>query len=66
MEKTTIERAIELARSGRFKTVGQIREQLDRELYSSTNDHLQGRATKLQLAALIAAAKDGQNSEDVG
>ena len=54
-QPTTIERAFELAQSGRFPTVTLIRKQLRLEGYQEKS-HLQGRALYSQLRLLIAGA----------
>lgn len=52
-----IERAFQLAKSGRYATVGDIRKQLDREQYASTASYVRGGALLGQLRALIAASR---------
>lgn len=52
-----IERAFQLAKSGRYATVGDIRKQLDREHYASTASYVRGGALVSQLRSLIAAAR---------
>jgi len=52
-----IERAFQLAKSGRYATVGDIRKQLDREKYVSTASYVRGGALVSQLRSLIAAAR---------
>jgi hypothetical protein len=54
-QPTTIERAFELARSGRFSTVTSIRKQLRLEGYQEKSQ-LQGWALYNQLRLLIAGA----------
>jgi hypothetical protein len=56
-QPTTIERAFDLARSGRFSTVTSIRKQLRLEGYQEKNQ-LQGRALYNQLRLLIALQKE--------
>jgi hypothetical protein len=55
-QPTTIERAFELARSGRFATVTSIRKQLRLEGYQEKSQ-LQGWTLYNQLRLLIAAQK---------
>lgn len=52
-----IERAFELAKSGEYATVSEIKKQLDAEHYSSTTSYLQGSSLTGQLRRLIFAAK---------
>ncbi len=52
--KTALERAFELARSGRYPTVDQIRRAISAEGYFQTQ--IEGRELTRQLKALIAAA----------
>jgi len=54
-QQTTIERAFELAQSGRFPTVTLIRKQLRLEGYQEKSQ-LQGRALYGQLRLLIAGS----------
>lgn len=54
-EISTIERAIQLARSGSCHSVDDIRQQLTREGYDSVDNHLQGMTIKKQLTAALAA-----------
>jgi hypothetical protein len=53
--KTAIERAFDLARSGNFSTVDEIRRRLKAESYNE--DQIIGRSLTAQLRALIASAK---------
>jgi hypothetical protein len=57
--KSAIERAFELARSGRFETTTSIRSQLTHEGYS--NDQVFGPALLKQLRALISEASNARN-----
>lgn len=52
-----IERAFQLAKSGEYDTVSDIRKQLVAENYSSTTSYLQGSSLTGQLRRLIFAAK---------
>jgi hypothetical protein len=52
--KTTIQRAFELARSGEFKRIDDIRRQLKDEGYN--HDLIVGRSLLAQLRTLMAAA----------
>ena len=54
--KTTIERAFELARSGQCKTISEIRQQLKIEGYNQ--DRIEGRSLLLQLRTLMAEASE--------
>ncbi len=49
----TVERAFQLARSGRFKTVSEIETALLRERYSGVREHLSGGAIKKDLRAIL-------------
>ncbi|KAF0161412.1 MAG: hypothetical protein FD157_4139 [Rhodocyclaceae bacterium] len=63
-DKTTIERAFELARSGDCRRVGDIVARLDREGYDGRQ--IQGSVLKKQLARLIEEARkadDGRGSK---
>lgn len=53
-DKTTLERAFELAQSGRCKSVQEIRQALKQEHYSL--NQLEGASVKKQLSALIKKA----------
>ncbi len=57
--KSAIERAFELARSGRFETVESIKDRLRREGYS--DGQVFGPLLLKQLRALISEARDARN-----
>ena len=59
---TPLERAFELARSGRVPSVGEIRRQLKREGYEQ--DCLVGRAVTSQLRSIIDATRGGKRNPD--
>ena len=54
---STIERAYELAKSGQFRTISQIREQLRSEGYSAAPAHLTSLTLTAELRRMIAAAR---------
>jgi hypothetical protein len=54
-----IERAFEMARSGRFPDVGKLETALSREGYTGAREHLAGAHIRKQLAALIKKARPG-------
>ena len=56
-QKTTVERAFELARSGSCKDLKEIRRQLQQEKFSRVNEHLAGKQVRHELRRLC---------EDVG
>jgi hypothetical protein len=51
-----IERAFELARSGRFTEVSKLEDALSREGYAGARHHLSGAHTRKQLKAVIKEA----------
>jgi hypothetical protein len=53
---STLERAFELAKSGEFQTVAEIRRQLLQERYDKVLLHLRGPTISRQLKAMITAA----------
>ncbi|MGN6488328.1 MAG: hypothetical protein ACTHLT_10990 [Devosia sp.] len=55
--KTALERAFELARSGHYPTVEHIRRAISAEGYFQTQ--IQGRELTRQLKALIASSRNG-------
>jgi hypothetical protein len=55
--RNPIERAIELARSGRFNAVGEIKAHLKTEQFDGVEDHLRGPGFQRQLRGEIAAAR---------
>ena len=54
--QSTIERALELARAGRSRSIDDIRRTLKSERYEGIDAHLSGTAIKKQLQAAINAA----------
>lgn len=56
---TTLERAFELARSGRFASVSDIRLALRRERFDQVEAHLAGSSIARQLRALCQEARRG-------
>ena len=58
---TTMERAFDLARSGKFTTLTEIITTLDREGYSASQ--IQGPLLKRQLTDLIKAARQDPGAE---
>lgn len=57
-DKSTVERAFELAREGSCRSVADIRKQLAAERYESVQAHLTGTAIVGQLKALLKARSD--------
>ncbi|OJU07865.1 MAG: hypothetical protein BGN86_09230 [Caulobacterales bacterium 68-7] len=55
--KSIIERAHEMARTGAFATMTEIKAALKREGYSGLGPHLDGKATKDHLKEMMRAAK---------
>ena len=53
---TTIERAFELAASGKVGSLAELRRQLTREGFALANAHVQGAALTKQLGAMIRQA----------
>lgn len=62
----TVQRAFELARSGGYASVAEIRAQLIRERFTSVNEHLTGPSLRRDLAKLCKDARAGvvQPDED--
>jgi hypothetical protein len=56
---TTIERAIELAKSGRCASIDDIRRVLKAERYEAVDANLSGHFTKRQLVGLMTQARSG-------
>jgi hypothetical protein len=54
--RSTLERAFELAREGRCRSVGDIRRKLSAERHDRVEDHLSGTAIRKQLRLAIATA----------
>jgi hypothetical protein len=57
---STLERAFELARTGEYAGVNEIRAQLKREQHESVDAHLAGPSLSRQLKALCEAAQQGR------
>jgi len=63
VRKSTVERALEIAREGQCFTVQQIRSQLAVEGYPAIHAHLEGAAIGEQLrAAMQEAAASGEDN----
>jgi hypothetical protein len=58
---TTVERAFEVARSGRVRTITEIRAQLVREGFEKAHAHLNGTGLQKQLRALLKTPQDEVN-----
>ena len=56
-DKTAIERAFELARSGKYKAIGEVRRALSREGY--VDSQISGPALLKQLRLCIVSARQG-------
>jgi hypothetical protein len=56
MQRTTIERAFDLARSGECRTLDELKQRLRRERLESVDFHLAGKLTKSQLIQLMTQA----------
>jgi hypothetical protein len=56
-DKSTLERAFELAREGRCHSIDDIRRALTRENYNDVQAHLTGPTIARQMRALIDAAR---------
>ena len=56
MQRTTIERAFDLARSGECRTLDELKQRLRRERLESVDFHLAGKHTKSQLVQLMTQA----------
>ena len=56
MQRTTIERAFDLARSGECRTLDELKHRLRQERMESVDFHLAGKLTKSQLSELMARA----------
>ncbi len=56
MEKTTVERAFELAREGACQSLTDIRRELSREKFANIDSHLDGRSLRTQLKTLMKVA----------
>lgn len=60
-DPSTIERAIQLARTGQFRTIGALKDALRGENMEGVDAHLAGVSIRRQLVGLMesAASKDG-------
>ena len=58
--KSTIERALELAGTGRFRKIEEIRNELVRERFDDVDRHLWGAMTRRQLLEAAAKAREQQ------
>jgi hypothetical protein len=63
-QKSTLERAFELARSGECASTAEIRLRLKRERFDSVEAHLQGPAINRQLRLLCEEARRTQQGAD--
>ncbi|MDQ2893414.1 MAG: hypothetical protein M3R64_10065 [Pseudomonadota bacterium] len=54
---STLERALQLARSGKCRSVNDVRQTLRREGYDAVHQHLNGAAINRQLTDLLAEAR---------
>jgi hypothetical protein len=59
----TVERAYQLARSGKFKTVSEIETALIRERYEGVREHLSGGTLRKELKALVSPPKPADQRE---
>lgn len=60
---STLERAFELARSGRFASVADIASQLTREQHSSVQQHLSGHTIRRQLVKMCTESRKAKGAE---
>ena len=60
IERQVLERAFELARSGRFLSTKELLKALAAEGYAKGDAHLQSPSVRLQLRRLCAAARAGE------
>ena len=61
-DMTTIERAFELARSGEFASVGEIKRRLKEERFDAVEAHLQGPSISRQLKRLCDSARASESA----
>ena len=59
MQRTTIERAFELASSGECRTMDELKRRLRREQLEAVDFHLAGKSIKAQLNELMTQARAG-------
>jgi hypothetical protein len=64
--KSTLERAFELARQGRLRTLEEIRRQLSCEKFEMVDRHLAGLGIRKQIRALIKASATDREAERRG
>lgn len=64
MEKSIIERALEIAASGTVRNIISIERRLSREGYEQVDQHLHGRAIRNRLNAMIRATEQGDPPVD--
>jgi hypothetical protein len=53
----TVERSYQLARSGKFRTIGEIETALIRERYTGVREHLSGTLIRKEFRAILRAAR---------
>jgi hypothetical protein len=59
MQRSTIERAFEVASSGECRTLDELKRRLRREQLEAVDFHLAGKSIKAQLSELMARAHAG-------
>jgi hypothetical protein len=59
MQRTTIERAFEVASSGECRTMDELKRRLRREQFEAVEFHLAGKSIKAQLSELMMRARAG-------
>lgn len=64
MQRTTIERAFEVASSGECRTLDELKRRLRREQLEAVDFHLAGKSIKAQLNALMTSARTGSGQID--
>lgn len=62
----TVQRAFELARTGGYASVAEIRAQLIKERFTSVNEHLTGPSLRRDLAKLCKEARAGVAQPEEG
>ena len=65
MQRTTIERAFELASSGECRTMDELKRRLRREQLEAVDFHLAGKSIKAQLNELMTQARAGSRQSEV-
>jgi len=58
MQRSTIERAFEVASSGECRTLDELKRRLRREQLEAVDFHLAGKSIKAQLTELMARARE--------